>query len=52
MENKKNTKLRIIITSQTVTVTGQIDPKNYKTDFFLIEKVRVAINTPNGTINK
>ena len=45
-------KLKIIITSQTITVKGQIDSKNHKTDFLLIEKVNVVINTPNGTINK
>ena len=45
-------KLRNKITSQTVTVKGQIDPNNHETDFLLMENVRDAINAPNGITNK
>ena len=45
-------KLRKPITKQIRIVKGQMVPKNHKTDFLLMEKVRVAINAPNGAINK
>ena len=40
------------ITKQIRIVKGQMVPKNHETDFLLIGKVRVAINAPNGAINK
>ena len=45
-------KLRNEITKQIGNIKGQINPKNHKTDFLLIWKVRVAINAPTGTISK
>ena len=45
-------KLRNPITKQIRIVKGQMVPKNHETDFLLIGKVRVAINAPNGAINK
>lgn len=45
-------KQKISITKQIRIVKGQMAPKNHKTDLLLMEKVRVAINAPNGAINK
>lgn len=45
-------KLRNAITTQIGAVKGQIVPKNHKTDFLLMGKVRATINALNGIINK